>query len=180
MPREKPWPDAWTEELKALWPTGLSCSQIAARMGKGLTRNAIIGRAHRLDLERRGRPVTTKPKKIRNRRSPRRTTREERTAFSLPPIDIEALRCAVVDPLHLALADLEPHQCRYPYGGGPYTFCGLPKLEPYSYCGAHLVLCCHEAGPNAGRARPDASVRSRKALLPTKTALFNINEDEAA
>jgi hypothetical protein len=47
----------WTEEvtatLKRLWSEGYSCSQIAAEMGIGLTRNAVIGKVHRLGLEKR-------------------------------------------------------------------------------------------------------------------------------
>jgi hypothetical protein len=42
-----------TEMLRKLWDNGYSCSQIAAEMGCGLTRNAIIGKVHRLKLERR-------------------------------------------------------------------------------------------------------------------------------
>lgn len=47
----------WTEQriadLKQFWGEGYSCSQIAAKMGCGITRNAVIGKVFRLDLERR-------------------------------------------------------------------------------------------------------------------------------
>ena len=46
------WTAEQTEELKRLYGEGLSCSAIAAVMGK--SRNAVIGRAHRIGLERRG------------------------------------------------------------------------------------------------------------------------------
>lgn len=51
----------WTTErenaLRELWATGMSAAKIARRMGDGLTRNSIIGKAHRLELEPRRSPV---------------------------------------------------------------------------------------------------------------------------
>ena len=59
---------AWTEErvelLKKLWAEGLSASQIASRLG-GVTRNAVIGKVHRLGLS--GRATTTRMKTHRPR-----------------------------------------------------------------------------------------------------------------
>lgn len=54
-------------------------------------------------------------------------------------IDLPALRCVEVDPLHVNLLDLQPEQCRWPYGEGPYTFCGHPAVFG-SYCGPHFGL----------------------------------------
>ena len=52
---------AWTEDrvdkLKALWKKGLSASQIAEELGENITRNAVIGKAHRLGLSSRPSPV---------------------------------------------------------------------------------------------------------------------------
>lgn len=47
------WKEADVETLKRLWTEGLSASEIAARMGNGLTRSAVIGKANRLKLESR-------------------------------------------------------------------------------------------------------------------------------
>lgn len=44
------WTDDRISELRRLWDGGYSCSQIAAEMGASLTRNAVIGKAHRLKL----------------------------------------------------------------------------------------------------------------------------------
>jgi len=53
----------WTEErvelLKKLWLEGLSASQIAAMLGEGVTRNAVIGKVHRLKLSGRAKPAST-------------------------------------------------------------------------------------------------------------------------
>ncbi len=54
---------AWTEErveiLKSLWMKGLTASQIAAELGEGVTRNAVIGKVHRLKLAARAKPATS-------------------------------------------------------------------------------------------------------------------------
>ena len=47
------WTDERVELLKKLWTEGLSASQIASRLGSGVTRNAVIGKVHRLNLSGR-------------------------------------------------------------------------------------------------------------------------------
>jgi len=63
---------SWTEErvelLKKYWNEGLSASQIAGRLGYGVTRNAVIGKVHRLGLSGRVTPqraVGPRPRKTR-------------------------------------------------------------------------------------------------------------------
>ena len=57
---------SWTEErvelLKKLWMEGLSASQIAAVLGEGVTRNAVIGKVHRLKLSGRAKPASSTPR----------------------------------------------------------------------------------------------------------------------
>lgn len=56
----------WTEErvetLKKLWMEGLSASQIAGILGEGVTRNAVIGKVHRLKLSGRAKPASSAPR----------------------------------------------------------------------------------------------------------------------
>ena len=56
----------WTEErvelLKKLWLEGLSASQIAGVLGEGVTRNAVIGKVHRLKLSGRAKPASSPPR----------------------------------------------------------------------------------------------------------------------
>ncbi len=61
------WTDDRVELLKKLWAEGLSASQIANRLG-GVTRNAVIGKVHRLGLS--GRTTTSRAKVPRTRRRP--------------------------------------------------------------------------------------------------------------
>ena len=82
-PNDKmPWTDDRVEQLKRMWSEGLTASQIAARIGQGVTRNAVIGKVHRLGLSGRVakvRPPQPKParatgKRCSSGRSTRRTS----------------------------------------------------------------------------------------------------------
>lgn len=55
------WTDERVEQLRKLWAEGLSASQIAAQMG-GVTRNAVIGKVHRLKLSSRGKSTSSQPR----------------------------------------------------------------------------------------------------------------------
>lgn len=70
-------PNGWTEDrvelLKKLWMEGLSASQIAGELGEGVTRNAVIGKVHRLKLSARAKPTNTTPRaRPAQRQAPRR------------------------------------------------------------------------------------------------------------
>lgn len=49
-----------------------------------------------------------------------------------------------VEPRHVALLELEQHQCRWPYGDGPYTFCGHDALPVSSYCEYHTRVAARD------------------------------------
>ncbi len=56
------WTDERVELLKKLWMEGLSASQIAGVLGEGVTRNAVIGKVHRLKLSGRAKPASAAPR----------------------------------------------------------------------------------------------------------------------
>jgi GcrA cell cycle regulator len=72
------------------------------------------------------------------------------------------LRCVEIDPRHLSLMDLEPGDCRYPYGGDEegeaITFCGRPQRRGTSYCAAHFHLT---RAPGLASERPAGTVPLR-------------------
>lgn len=71
------WTDERVELLKKLWLEGLSASQIASELGDGVTRNAVIGKVHRLKLSGRTKPAATAP---RVRTAPRSASTPRRPA----------------------------------------------------------------------------------------------------
>jgi GcrA cell cycle regulator len=147
-----PWTEELTERLKELYAKGLSCLQIANEMDAPFSRNAIIGRVHRLKLPRRGRsPGPRKSAKVKSDPLVKRTrlvrSNSNSTALRLihvnEPTTPGALRCVEVESRRLTLLELEPNDCRYPDSGdGPdHTFCAQPKMPGgSSYCIGHFAL----------------------------------------
>lgn len=136
----------WTVErvdlMKALYVTGISASIMASRMneqtGSTFTRNAIIGKIHREELERRGKNYNRAPKskkvaKKRKNKAPLKSTDPIMFGTYEP-------RVADVIPRHVSLLDLQAQECRFPYGDGPFTFCAHSAPEGHSYCRVHALL----------------------------------------
>lgn len=131
---------------------GQAAKAINARFGTEFTRNAAVGRAKRLGL----RPASVRKALARPRRparwgesappkEPGKVVRPAALAAPMPePVKPVKLRCVGIRPRLLAFADLEPGDCRYPYGGEgeeeAYAFCGHPRLPHSSYCRPHHAL----------------------------------------
>jgi GcrA cell cycle regulator len=146
--RGSEWSEERVEKLKALHAKGLSCAMIAYEIGD-VSRNAVIGKLHRLGLSSYGSTVHKKAPKRAPRPKPERTVRivkangnsNKLRLFTTAKIEVEQLRCAEVDPLNVGLLDLDRHQCRYPANdASPFLFCGHRKMEGSSYCAPHFVL----------------------------------------
>lgn len=75
------WTDERVELLKKLWMDGHSASQIAGQLGEGVTRNAVIGKVHRLKLSTRAKPA---PSPARTRPVPRPPLRRPGTPMNSP------------------------------------------------------------------------------------------------
>ena len=78
------WTDERVELLKKLWSDGLSASQIAAELG-GITRNAVIGKAHRLGLQSRPSPVKSNDAAKTAAPAPKPAAPEPAPAVAAPP-----------------------------------------------------------------------------------------------
>jgi GcrA cell cycle regulator len=141
------WTEAEDATLKQMYEQEYSCSQIAGRLS-GKTRNAVIGRVHRLGLPRRGAGIApARARKERRERSPRR----RRVAMAAPPPQEIKLRCAAIEPRH-ATIEGGLSGCRWPYGDGPFTFCDHPKTEGSSYCADHFFLSIGAGTPSENAA----------------------------
>lgn len=123
------WTDERIEQLKALWAEGLSASQVARVLG-GVTRNAVIGKVHRMGLALRGNPGTTA------RQSPRGQLRKFlRAPEPIPEPEPER------DPIPgITIANVTDKQCRWPYGDPAkpdFHLCGHPTITLSPYCAHH-------------------------------------------
>lgn len=137
-----PWTGPKIEQLTGLWRDGLSASQIASKMD-GVTRNAVLGKIHRLGLAARQTKVRADRKRSYSYnpkpRKPRvRSFNSEFPAIPLsePAMDIPPLMKN--DGSTFSLIDLEANQCRWPYGLSNYHFCGRDRLETGAYCSHHF------------------------------------------
>lgn len=129
----------------------LSYAAIAAKLneqfGTTYSRNAAIGRAGRMGLInpfKVKKCKTPEYRKARNKPHPRiiasNGNSTMRVIQSVENVADMKLRCVEIVPRNISLIDLERNDCRYPYGDGSFTFCGHPKMEGSSYCGAHFAL----------------------------------------
>lgn len=118
---------AWTQDrinlLNRLWPEGRSAETIAAELGGGLTRNAVLSKVARLGLSE-GRTGA------RSRREP---THRDAPA---PPPDGSA-----------TILSVHRTDCRWPYGepgDAAFSLCGRPS-ERGAFCGAHAAIAYRPA-----------------------------------
>lgn len=124
------WTSEKIDELRLLWKQGESCSQIARRLADGCTRNAVIGKVHRLGLGARVSP--SRPVKL---------MRERRAPVSIN--DLKQRRPVLLSsvasvPLDVSFDALEPQHCRWATSlDRPHTFCGHPSETGRPYCAAH-------------------------------------------
>jgi GcrA cell cycle regulator len=156
------WTDERVELLRQLWLDGKSASQISAALGAGLTRNAVIGKVHRLGLA--GRVKTSSPSSSASSSVPRGPSNPRRVSPRPPSgggrmrvvrgntalamlsdteLDARPLRLDedVVVPMSLrvTIVELKEEMCRWPLGD--------PTTAEFRYCGAHAPgvgpYCAH-------------------------------------
>jgi GcrA cell cycle regulator len=146
---------AWTDErvelLKKLWSEGLSASQIAGRLG-GVTRNAVIGKVHRLGLS--GRATTSRIPGSRQRTRITQVRRIAKPKFAtVGNVALRALYQPDAEPFvpqieeleipvaeRKSLQDLSECSCRWPIGDpqtAEFHFCNRNKVAGLPYCDVH-------------------------------------------
>jgi GcrA cell cycle regulator len=138
------WTDERVETLKKLWLDGLSASQIAKQLG-GVTRNAVIGKVHRLGLSGRAAPSHPSRPAFKQPRPPRPISMpapRQRAAEPRPAAPVPAVRQVpfVELPGTATVLTLGAHMCKWPIGDpstDDFTFCGRRATEERPYCIDH-------------------------------------------
>ena len=134
---------SWTTErerkLKELWKEGHTASQIAEMLGD-TTRNAVIGKAHRLNLQAR----TTSKKSSVKEDTKNNNTQEVKTQKLGRKAKFKALlldkNFEQENPKKLE--DLTDQTCRWPIGHpneSNFYFCGRTPMEKFPYCKLHVL-----------------------------------------
>ena len=141
------WSDEKVEQLKKLWESGLSASQIAVELGN-VTRNAVIGKVHRLGLSGRAKaPSAARPRKARPEKMfhPAKPTTRGNTALAQAfevELEPDPIAYDTIVPMsqRLSLFDLNEATCHWPVGdpaSEEFFFCGGKSLMGLPYCAHH-------------------------------------------
>ena len=137
-----PWDNDNVSRLRELWDQGLPTSQIGKLLG--FTKNAVVGKAHRIGLERRPSPIrrtAVKPdrKKARSPVMPKlnfENVKEETTNITKPNTSFKPL-------VKNILAPIIKRGCEWPEGHpdeSDFKFCGKERFEDKPYCLNHCAV----------------------------------------
>ena len=152
------WTDERVELLRKLWMDGHSASQIAAELANGITRNAVIGKVHRLGLSGRvkcappsstprPRPAAQRPQRLATPRPAAPIVRGATAQFvaaAQRPVD------DVVVPIseRVTIMELREGMCRWPLGDPAtpdFRYCGGRSDITATYCAAHARMAYQPA-----------------------------------
>src|SRR6478736_138605 len=145
------WTDERVELLKKLWSDGLSACQIAAELG-GITRNAVIGKVHRLGLSGRAKSASAAAPRQRKARSSSHMLRMSRGS-----IRGNTALAHAYDYEAEATLELTEQTCRWPIGdpgSSEFFFCGGNALTGLPYCAYHSRVAHQPASERRRERRP--------------------------
>jgi GcrA cell cycle regulator len=146
------WTDERVETLKRRWNDGASASTIASELGN-TSRNAVIGKIHRLKLP--GRPQTAKPKPAATQERRRPMSKGSRVSVKIQARQSDMGRTEIALPTFVelpfrmpetsffgtdALVALSEKTCKWPVGDprdGDFRFCNADKCNDNAYCLHH-------------------------------------------
>ena len=140
------WTDEKVSKLKELWGKGNTASQIAEIIG-GISRNAVIGKAHRLNLSAKIKTRTaTSNQKFENSLEEKTTQTKKFRRSKFKSLIIEK----DFEPENpKQLEELDENSCKWPIGHPDeksFYFCGRTSLKDFSYCKLHLLYAYQPKG----------------------------------
>ena len=139
------WTEEKVEKLKELWGKGNTASQIAEIIG-GISRNAVIGKAHRLNLSAKIKKRSVLSNQISNEKfdsaNIKKQGRKDKFKSFLLDKNFEPAK-------NLNLEELNDQTCKYMEGHPneqDASFCGRKTVEKFSYCPLHLMIVFQPKG----------------------------------
>ena len=137
-----PWDDNNVSKLRELWDQGLPTAQIGKLLG--FTKNAVVGKAHRIGLERRPSPI---------RRTAVKPDRKKARSPIIPKLNFEVKKDEVKEtPIHQKtfqplvknlFTKSVKRGCEWPEGHpdeSDFKFCGKERFEDKPYCIDHCAV----------------------------------------
>ena len=142
-------PTKWTfralATLARMAREGSNSTQIAAELGNGLTRNAVLGKIHRLRGKGTSLPTSAATPALKPKAKPKPKPKLF-APVALTPRPATLTPYDAIDPLTpglLRMLDLQAHNCRWPLNSamqGEYYFCGAQVAPDRPYCPAHVAV----------------------------------------
>ncbi len=132
------WTDEKIEQLKELWDQGLSTAEIGRELG--VSKNAVVGKSHRLGLKPRPSPISGKAPEKAPKPKPKPKAKES---------------TRVMDVI-----DLGPQMCRWPFGDpgdDDFHFCGKTSVVGKPYCEDHCAAAYVTKSSSRDRDRSSAN-----------------------
>ncbi len=140
------WNEEKVEKLKELWGKGSTASQIAEIIG-GISRNAVIGKAHRLNLSSKIKTRNASSSQNFDNSSEENSSKQRRDRKSKFQSLIIEKDFEPENPKKLE--ELDESSCKWPVGHPEeqsFYFCGRSSLKDFSYCKLHLLYAYQPKG----------------------------------
>ena len=140
------WNEEKVEKLKELWGKGSTASQIAEIIG-GISRNAVIGKAHRLNLSSKIKTRNASSSQNFDNSSEENSSKQRKNRKSKFQSLIIEKDFEPENPKKLE--ELDESSCKWPVGHPEeqsFYFCGRSSLKDFSYCKLHLLYAYQPKG----------------------------------
>lgn len=140
------WNEERVELLKELWGAGKTAAEIAQQLGENITRNAVIGKAHRLGLSGRVSPIQKKAKKAAKAPAAAKTPTAVASATAATAAPRQPRSVYVDTPKEnggVSLMELKDRMCHWPIGDPKkpgFHFCGDASVPGVPYCAEHTAV----------------------------------------
>ena len=135
------WTDEQVEQLKKLWEKGLTTGEIGKALG--VSKNAVVGKAHRLELNGRPSPIrrneeeeVEQPAETEEKTTVVEKKKTAKTTSAPKRVEKDKKKLFTVN-------DLTAHSCRWPIGDPKdedFHFCGKEALPDKPYCAEHAAI----------------------------------------